>query len=63
MCVKYFDFQRLAVEFYHKKNNKRQITVCPDLQSPLTSQATSIRHAILYMDKDNEKRWMQNNYL
>lgn len=41
MFVKYTDtpLQPLAVGFYHK-NNQRQITVCPDLQSPLTSPAT-----------------------
>lgn len=25
MCVKYFDFQRLAVEFYHKKTTKGKL--------------------------------------
>lgn len=32
-------FSPLAVRFYCK-NNQRQITACPDLQSPLTSLAT-----------------------
>lgn len=41
MCAEYTDtpLQPLAVRFYHK-NNQRQITGCPDLQSPLTSLAT-----------------------
>lgn len=49
MFVKYTDtlLQPPAVGFYHK-NNQRQITVCPDLQSPLTSPATKISCAVMY---------------
>lgn len=41
MFAKYNDMplSPQAVRF-HCKNNQRQITACPDLQSPLTSLAT-----------------------
>lgn len=52
MFVKYTStlLRPLATGFHHK-NNQRQITVCPDLQSPLTSAATKISRAVMYRAK------------
>lgn len=51
LCVKYTDTSASQI---HHKNNKRQITVSPDPQSPLTSLATKKSAATPWTGGDNE---------